>query len=282
MISVKTLTTEILSRVPSDLYDAEGELANLSRILAEMDSILKHRLQTKFPLLEEHFTKAIEISEAIQEIGVDSTDIDDRIAVLQDVYTKVQKSLGKEAKKHAKQSAKRSSKRSKKNLVGIPNKESCNKSIENIREQTAPQPSMEIPVQTILDPAPDAIDVIPLGDDSESNTQEIPPYFSKWTTFKSAISKGALNGSEYIAEKIVLGWQWLRARSSDEVVFGARTLGSFSATIFAILTGFGLAAGWNAPGLALTFVISVSLFAGAELFGIIRAIISKRNPGEAI
>ncbi|MHA1673499.1 MAG: hypothetical protein ACTSYI_07715 [Promethearchaeota archaeon] len=269
-------------------------MGKLSRILAEMDSILKHRLQTKFPLLEDHFTKAIEISEDIQEIGVDTTDIDDRISVLQDVYTKVQKSLGKEAKKHVKQStkrsakrcakrsAKRSTKRSTKKLNGIPNKKSLKKPIENIKEQTAPPLSGELPVHTILDPAPDAIDVISLGDDSKSNTQEISPYTSKWTTFKSMISRNARNGSKYIGEKIMQGWKWLRARSSDDVVFGVRTLGSISATIFALLTGIGLIVGWNVPSLLFIFVISAVLFVGSELLRIIRTIISKRSPKEVI
>ncbi len=112
---------------------------------------------------------------------------------------------------------------------------------------------------------------------------------SKWTALKEKTTSKIKNGWEYstgkielgydiASKKIVLGWQWLRARSSEEILFGARTTGSSMATIFAILTGIGLTAGWTAPGLVIIFMISVGIFAGAELTTQIRAMIHKRSP----
>ncbi|TFH28742.1 MAG: hypothetical protein E4G98_04930, partial [Promethearchaeota archaeon] len=101
MLSLDTLTAEIHTLVDPDLCDAEKEVGELARLLTQMENIIKSRLQTQFPLLEEHFSHVIAISKGFKEIGVDTVDLDDRIAVLQKAYTKVQKSLAKTSEKAA-------------------------------------------------------------------------------------------------------------------------------------------------------------------------------------
>ncbi|MHA1674142.1 MAG: hypothetical protein ACTSYI_11005, partial [Promethearchaeota archaeon] len=88
------------------------------------------------------------------------------------------------------------------------------------------------------------------------------------------------SGLEYAIERMKTGWKWICARSLDDILFGVRTTGSLLATIFAILTGIGLAVGWNAPGLGFVFVISVGIFAAGELTCQIRTIIQKRTQAQ--
>jgi len=86
------------------------------------------------------------------------------------------------------------------------------------------------------------------------------------------------NGYKYTTEKLTQSWTWLRSRSPDQILFGARTTWGFSASIFAFLTAIGLSVGWTAPNLGIIFFISASLFMGSELIRLTMKAIAKYRP----